>query len=202
MPKRLGCMCDKLIQSCPTLFATLWTVARQAPVSMEFSRQEHWSGWPCPPPGNLPDPGIASTYLMFPAWADVLFTTSNTWEVPKVGDRCPKAFRGSAALLPSWFWVSGLQNCKKTISVPIRYLCECVQLLQSCLILCNPKDCSSPGSSAKEILQARILEQVAMPSSRASSHPRIEPRSPAWQADYSPLSHRGSPIRHPHCGNV
>ena len=40
------------------LFATLWTVAHQAPLSMGFSRQEYWSGWPCPPPGDLPDPGI------------------------------------------------------------------------------------------------------------------------------------------------
>ena len=40
------------------LFATLWTVARQAPLSMGFSRQEYWSGLPCPPPGDLPDPEI------------------------------------------------------------------------------------------------------------------------------------------------
>ena len=40
------------------LFAILWTIARQAPLSMGFSRQEHWSGLPCPPPGDLPDPGI------------------------------------------------------------------------------------------------------------------------------------------------
>ena len=39
-------------------FATLWTVAHQTPVSMEFSRQEYWSGLPCPPPWDLPDPGI------------------------------------------------------------------------------------------------------------------------------------------------
>ena len=38
-------------------FATLWTVAHQAPLSMGFSRQEYWSGLPCPPPGDLPDPG-------------------------------------------------------------------------------------------------------------------------------------------------
>ena len=35
-----------------------WTVAHQAPLSMEFSRQEYWSGLPFPPPGDLPDPGI------------------------------------------------------------------------------------------------------------------------------------------------
>ena len=40
------------------LYATLWTVARQSPLSMGFSRQEYWSGLPCPPPGDLPDPGI------------------------------------------------------------------------------------------------------------------------------------------------
>ena len=40
------------------LFLTLWTVASQAPLSMGFSRQEYWSGLPCPPPGDLPNPGI------------------------------------------------------------------------------------------------------------------------------------------------
>ena len=40
------------------LFATPWTAARQAPLSMGFSRQESWSGLPCPPPGDLPNPGI------------------------------------------------------------------------------------------------------------------------------------------------
>ena len=40
------------------LFATPWTVARQAPLSMGFSRQEHWSGLPFPSPGDLPDSGI------------------------------------------------------------------------------------------------------------------------------------------------
>ena len=39
-------------------FATPWTVAHQAPPSMGFSRQEYWSGWPFPSPGDLPDPGI------------------------------------------------------------------------------------------------------------------------------------------------
>ena len=41
-----------------SLCATLWTVAHQAPLSMRFSRQEHQSGLPCPPPGDLPNPGI------------------------------------------------------------------------------------------------------------------------------------------------
>ena len=40
------------------LFATPWTVAYKAPLSMEFSRYEYWSGWPFSSPGDLPDPGI------------------------------------------------------------------------------------------------------------------------------------------------
>ena len=44
-------------------FATPWTTARQAPLSMGFSRQEYWSGLPFPSPGDLPDPGIEPTLL-------------------------------------------------------------------------------------------------------------------------------------------
>ena len=40
------------------LFVTPWTIAHQAPLSMGFSRQEYWSGLPCPPPGHLSNPGI------------------------------------------------------------------------------------------------------------------------------------------------
>ena len=54
---------------------------------------------------------------------------------------------------------------------------------ESCPTLCDPMDCSPPASSVHGILQARILEWVAMPSSRGSSRPRDEPASPALQAD-------------------
>ena len=46
------------VLSCVHLFATPWTVAFQAPLSMGFYRQEYWSGLSFPPPGDLPDPGI------------------------------------------------------------------------------------------------------------------------------------------------
>ena len=62
------------------LSVTLWTVACQAPLSMGFSWQEYWSGLPCPPPGDLPNPGIEAVYLMSPALAGGFFTTSTTWE--------------------------------------------------------------------------------------------------------------------------
>ena len=49
---------DGLVLSHVWLFASAWTAAHQAPLSVEFSRQEYWSGLPCPSPGDLPDPGI------------------------------------------------------------------------------------------------------------------------------------------------
>ena len=58
------------------LFATLWTVAHQAPLSMGSSRQEYWSGLSFPSPGDLPNPGIEPMCLMSPALADRFFTTS------------------------------------------------------------------------------------------------------------------------------
>ena len=51
------------------LFATLWTVDCQALPAMGFSRQEYWSGLPCPSPGDLPDPGIKPKLFMSPALA-------------------------------------------------------------------------------------------------------------------------------------
>ena len=52
------CACMLTLFSHVQLFATLWTVAYQAPQSMELSRQEYWSGLPLPSPGDLPNPGI------------------------------------------------------------------------------------------------------------------------------------------------
>ena len=56
------------------------------------------------------------------------------------------------------------------------HLCMCVYSLQSCLTLCDPKDCRPPGSSVHGILQARILEWVAISYSRGSSWPRDQTR--------------------------
>ena len=60
--------------------------SHQDPLSMGFSRQEYWSGWPFPPPGDLPDPEIQPKSLTSPALAGRFFTTKATWEahwVPK-----------------------------------------------------------------------------------------------------------------------
>ena len=60
---------------------TTWTVAHQAPLSMGFSRQGYWSGWPCPPPADISDPEIKPVSLKSPTLAGVFFTTSATWHL-------------------------------------------------------------------------------------------------------------------------
>ena len=73
------------------LFVTLWIVARQVPLSMGFSRQEYWSGLPCPPPGELPDPRIKPVSPVAPALQ---------------ADSLPQSHQGSPKLS-----VNQLQSC-------------------------------------------------------------------------------------------
>ena len=107
--------------------------ARQAPLSRRFSRQEHWSGLPRPPPEDLPNPGIRPESLTSPALTTGFFTTSATWESES-------------------------------------------EVAQSCPTLCDPMDCSPPGSSVLGIFQARVLEWIAISFSRGSSRPRDRTR--------------------------
>ena len=60
--------------------SVLWTVAHQAPWSMRFPRREYWSALPCPPPQDLPTPGMELSYISCTG-RGVFFTNSNTWEV-------------------------------------------------------------------------------------------------------------------------
>ena len=127
--------CFSSVQLC----STLWTVARQAPLSMGFSRQEYRTGLPCHPPGDLPDLGTEPTSLMSPALACGFFITSAAWEAPRMANKhiknCPTSFATAAAVAKS---------------------------LQSCLTLCDPTDGSPPGSAVPGSLQARTLEWVAI----------------------------------------
>ena len=82
---------------------TPWTVACQAPLSMEFSRPEYWSGWPCPPPGDLPNPGIKPDLLHFGwipyhlshqgssrtmEWVAYPFSRGSSWPRNRTGVSC------------------------------------------------------------------------------------------------------------------
>ena len=74
--KRLICMCVCVhLLSHIQLFVIPWTVARQASLSMEFSRQEYWSGLPFCTPRGLPNPGIEPTFLASPTLTGGFFTT-------------------------------------------------------------------------------------------------------------------------------
>ena len=139
---------------CVWLFLIPRTIATQAPLCMGFSRQEHWSGLPFPSPGHLPHPGIEPVFPVSPAFTGGFFTTSANWE--------------------AHLWVRGntmfTHNCWHNLTTG-HWLGPCHTVL-SRVQLCNPMDCSSPGSSVHKILQARILEWVSISSSRAFSWPR------------------------------
>ena len=82
------------------LFMTPWTLAREAPLSIEFSRQKYWWGLLCPPPGDLPEPGIKSTPAEAPAMqAD--FLALSHWEALSFPDcRVSTNVTGAARALP------------------------------------------------------------------------------------------------------
>ena len=175
------------------LFVTPWPVAHQAPLSMGFSRQEYWSGLPCPPPGDLPHPGIeprspASQVDSLPPChlGRPRRRTDCNWESQEHSGRHFDPFF-SQWLFPAseYLWIHQLSgpchiNLLKGISPQdshkksgscwhlLTFICASVVVLaaQSCPTLCDPMDCSPPVSSVHGILQARILEWVAIPFSR------------------------------------
>ena len=89
------------------LIATLWTVVHQAPLSMRFCRQEYWGGFPCPPSGDLPNPGIKSTSPASPA----LQVDSLPTEPP--GNRFRSgSVQFSCSVVSDTFWRHGLQHTR------------------------------------------------------------------------------------------
>ena len=102
------------------LFVTLWAVAHQAPLSMGFSRQEYWSGLPCPPPGDLPHPGTKSG-------SPALQVDSLLSEPP--GKRPPKPkphrFLTSCFAPPSWTPQQEVRSANSLWSKNYRSICIC-----------------------------------------------------------------------------
>ena len=90
-------MCVQLL-ICVWLSVAPWTEACQPPLSMEFSRQEYWSGLPFPTIGDVPDPEIKPISLVPPALADRFCTTGSTWEYP---EKVKKQMTGCAVWLES-----------------------------------------------------------------------------------------------------
>ena len=92
------------VVSVKSLHATLWADALQASLSVGFSRQEYWSELPCPPPGDLPNPGSQHMTLTSTCTAGRFFTTRTTWEaqnsiveiVHNLGSSWPSVFHGQS----------------------------------------------------------------------------------------------------------
>ena len=79
------CLHAKSFQSCPTLCNPIDYSLRGSSI-MGFSRQEYWSGLPCPPPEALPNPGIKAPALISPVLTGWFFITSTTWEAHELWD--------------------------------------------------------------------------------------------------------------------
>ena len=95
------------------LFVTPWTVAHQVSLSMGFSRQEYWSGLPCPPPGALPDPGIE---LAAPVSVSYTAGDSFTTQLLLQGED-PKALH--------WLLIVHTIECRFPSGPPDTAWCEC-----------------------------------------------------------------------------
>jgi len=153
--------------------ATPWSAARQAPLSMGFSRQEYWSGLPCLLQGIFPTQGSNLFLLHLPVLAGRFFTTRATWEahlsmllllLSHVSDSV-RPHRHQPTTLPRP-WDSPGENT----GVGCHFL-QCMKVkseseaAQSCPALSDCMDCSPPGSSIHGIFQVRVLEWGTIASS-------------------------------------
>ena len=99
-------------------FATPWTIACHALLSMEFSRQEYWSGLPFPTPGDLPDQGIEPTFFVSPALAGRFFTT-----VPP-GKPKDLLLLFSLSVMSNSLWLHALQHSRLPCPSPTPRTCS------------------------------------------------------------------------------
>ena len=152
------------------LVSTPWTVARKALLSIEFSRQEHWSGLPLPFPGDLPDPGIEpeSPRLQVDSLPSEVPGKPVQWSTAAAAKSlsrvrlCASPWTAAHQAPPSmgfsrqeyWSGCHCLLQCRKVKSES--------EVAQLCPTLCDPMDCSPPGSSIHGIFQARGLEWVVI----------------------------------------
>ena len=186
---------------------TPWTVAHQAPPSMGFSRQEHWTGLPFPSLGDLLHPGIKPNSA---ALAGGFFTAEPPGK-PCCYSNLPQIYYLIFLEVGRLNGFYGLKSRYLQSHVPSRGFrgeCACMpsrfSRVQLFVTLCDLMDYSPPGSSFHGILQTRIPAWVAISFSRGSSRPRdhthvsyvspvhgiLQARIPEW---VSMPSSRGSP---------
>ena len=162
------------------LFVTLWTVASQAPLSMVFSRQGYKSGLPCPPPGDLPKPGIKPVSLTSPG---SLAFSSTTWEaqISVVGNTNNSVTMASVALFQN-----ANQACLWPIPVPFLQ----VQLGSARnWLIWSPSSSSQRKSPASWWSRSKIFTEGSCQLTIFSS----------WPGAWAPQNARGPcpPSKHP-----
>ena len=171
-----------------SVFVAPWTVGCQAPLSMTFSRQKYWSGFPFPSPRDLPDPGIETRSPAFQAGSLPSETVLKglSWTHQSQGQCIEEHPVGDFNTLR--YSINGSSRQKSDKKTLILWN------LLSRVWLCNPMNCSLPVSYVHGILQARILLWVAYPFSSGSSQPRHQTGFSCMQADSLPAELPGKLI--------
>ena len=147
------------------LFTILWTVARQAPLSMGFSRQDNWNGLPSPPPGDLPDPGIEPGSL---ALAGGFFTLWATREA------CRN--QSVASLISSWLLVFPWKapplyiTCLFSFSVPTHTIKFCLKCLSKPVLKSRRSHQQFPGALGISQMLSEWLRQEKLPRLSVQRH--------------------------------
>ena len=157
-------MCDQYL-SHVRLFVTPWTVAHQAPPSMEFSRQEY---------SHFLPQGIFPTQGSNPHLLCLLHLQVDSLPLCHLGssmDLLPGEFQRQRSL--TGYSLQGCKELETTEWLPHIHTHTDTEVTQSCLTLCDPMDCSPPGSLVHGIFQAWILEWIAISFSNTYIHIHI-----------------------------
>ena len=146
---------------------TTWTVAHQVPLSMGFSRQGYWSGWPCPPPADISDPGIKPVSLKSPALAGVFFPTSATGHPTPV--LLPGKSHGWRSVVGCSPW--GREKSDTTERLHFHFSLSCIGEGNGnpvqCSCLENPRDVGASWAAVYGVTQSRT--RLKRLSSRGSA---------------------------------
>ena len=164
---------------------------------MEFSKQEYWSGLPCPPPGDLPNPGIKPRS---PALWAVLYHLSHQGSPVAAA---AKSLQSCLTVQPHRWQPTRLpcpwDSPGKNTGVGCHFLLQCIkvksesEVAQLCLTLSDPMDCSLSGSSVHGIFQARVLlERGAIAFSEGKPYNLLNTK---WNKNIKPCVHSHLKIR-------
>ena len=152
-------------QSCLTLCEPMDCSPPGSSLSMEFSRQEYWSGLPFPSPGDLPKPGIKPSSPVLSS-----FSFASFWSLPYWG-----------------LWE--LCTCATASTIPLHFIFSSVA--QSCPTLCDPMNCSTPGLPIHhQLLEFTQTHLHRVRDAIQPSHPLPSPSPPAP----NPSQHQSFPV--------